>query len=89
MSLHSSVEANFLKQIMKFKGDLEDMKMEMNVKDELYNVILRELISEHQCGMEDIKMETIFLQEINSIIIKEVAWEFRQVACKRLTLLTS
>ncbi|XP_008796779.3 WPP domain-associated protein-like [Phoenix dactylifera] len=75
MSLHSSVEANCLKQIMKFKGDLEDIKMEISIRHELYNVILRELISEHQCSMEDIKIETVSLQEIDSVLIKGVAWD--------------
>ncbi|XP_008794443.1 WPP domain-associated protein isoform X1 [Phoenix dactylifera] len=75
MLLHSSVEANFLKQIMKFKGDLEDVKMETNIRDEFYNVVLRELICEHQCRMEDIKIETICLQEIYSVIIKGIAWD--------------
>ncbi|KAG1348239.1 WPP domain-associated protein [Cocos nucifera] len=75
ISLHSSVEASFQKQIMKFKGDLEDMKMEISIRDELYNIILRELISKHKCIMEDIKFETISLQEIDSVIIKGVAWD--------------
>nr|XP_010907331.1 WPP domain-associated protein isoform X2 [Elaeis guineensis] len=75
ISLHSSVEPNFLKQIMKFKGDMEDMKTETSIRDELYNIILRELISEHKCIVEDMRIETISLQEIGSVIIKGVAWD--------------
>ncbi|XP_010923691.1 WPP domain-associated protein [Elaeis guineensis] len=75
MSLHSSAEANFLKQIMKLKGELEDLKMQTNIRDEFYNILLRELICEHQCRMEDIKIETICLQEIYAVIIKGVAWD--------------
>ncbi|KAM0937276.1 putative WPP domain-associated protein [Dioscorea sansibarensis] len=70
MTLHSSTEACLLKQVKKLKCDIRDMKFETSIRDELYKVILRDFITQHEHNQEDIEIEAKIAQEIDSIIFR-------------------
>ncbi|XP_072988929.1 WPP domain-associated protein-like [Typha latifolia] len=72
MSLHSSSEANFLKQIGKLDDELEELKVKVDIKDVIHYKILRETVGKYQCCMEDINIQTSVLQETCSIIFKGI-----------------
>lgn len=70
MSLNSLVECNFLKQIKHLKGELDNVKIETRIQDELQGITLREAISEIRCAMEDVKVEAIIKQDIYSTVVR-------------------
>ncbi|XP_073005890.1 WPP domain-associated protein-like isoform X2 [Typha latifolia] len=74
-SFHSLSEAKLLKQIKNLEGEFKDLKIEGNIRDELYQTILRELIDDCRNTMENIDTQTNILQETYSIIFGGVIWD--------------
>lgn len=57
MSLHSSLEANYSKQLMKLESQIDDVKIESYLNSKLYNTVLRGLNDEHQYILQDFEVE--------------------------------
>ena len=69
-SLRSSLEAKFLQQIKKLKGDLEDMKVEASIQDELHGILLKEVIGESKCAVEDVEIQARIVQDIYNTTVR-------------------
>nr|CAD1841500.1 unnamed protein product [Ananas comosus var. bracteatus] len=75
MSLHSSLEATLLKQVKNLKGEVEDLKVEGNVKDVVDRSILRGIFNDYSCFMEDIEIQNNIMQVTYSILLQGVFCE--------------
>ncbi|XP_058071607.1 WPP domain-associated protein-like [Magnolia sinica] len=71
MSNHSLAETNFLKRIKKLKCDMEDLKIDAFIQQEIYKTVLRELTKKTKREMDDADIEAIFMHEISAIIFQE------------------
>lgn len=69
---HLSVaEANFLEQIKKLKCDIEDLNVEVFIREEIHKSMLRELISKINDNINDADIHTIFMNEISMVVFRE------------------
>ncbi|XP_008799091.2 WPP domain-associated protein-like isoform X2 [Phoenix dactylifera] len=77
-TLHcSSIEEKFSEQIKKLKLDIEDIKLEASIRDEIQKIILREWVGELIDDMECLDMEclddtysTIYRKSIEDVIAR-------------------
>ncbi|XP_042463244.1 WPP domain-associated protein-like isoform X1 [Zingiber officinale] len=74
-SLHSSMEANYFRQIRKLESDLEDVQMEAKIRDSLCSTILRGFIHECNHTMKDTENEIHSTIEIYTTIFRVVISE--------------
>ncbi|KAL4200713.1 hypothetical protein AMTRI_Chr02g254940 [Amborella trichopoda] len=68
MSLHSLTETNFLKQIKKLRCDIEDLNVEIFIREEVYKDVVRELGIEFRGVTNDFLIEASVIEEIYAII---------------------
>ncbi|KAJ6797694.1 WPP domain-associated protein-like [Iris pallida] len=72
ISLQSSAETNFLTQINKLTGSLEDMKIEASIRSDFLTIIFKEVLGEYICNREDIEVEAKLVQEIYITAIRGI-----------------
>lgn len=71
MSQHSLAEAKLLKTTANLKAAVEDARFEALIGEDLFAVILREVVDEIQCIAEESQMENSIMHEIYNSILKE------------------
>ncbi|XP_029121568.1 WPP domain-associated protein isoform X2 [Elaeis guineensis] len=67
----SSIEAKFSEQIKKLKLDIEDIKLEITIRDEIQKIILREWVGELIDDMECLEMESKTTHDTSSTIYRK------------------
>lgn len=74
-SIHSSMEANYFRQIRKLESDIEDVQTEAKIRDSLCSTILRGFIRECNHTMKDTENEINSTIEIYTAIFRVVISE--------------
>lgn len=71
ISHHSLSEANLLKQIRELKCDIEDARIEISVREDVFNCIIKELTDRTKCAIEESHMQLVVMLEMYEIIFRE------------------
>ncbi|CAN6454385.1 unnamed protein product [Victoria cruziana] len=71
LARQSSIELSHLKQIKKYKSELEECEMKGFITNDVCITVLKELILDHACGVSDSDLATIFLHELDELILQE------------------
>lgn len=75
ISLNSSLEAKYLRQVKKLESDIEVGRAEANFRDAICNTILRGLIDDHRHAMLDTEIEVKFFIKIYSTMFRGVIYD--------------
>ncbi|KAL5977113.1 hypothetical protein ACLOJK_021455 [Asimina triloba] len=71
MAHHSRTETSFLKKMLRLKCDMEDLKIDAFIQEEIHKILLRELTGKMQHDMCDTDVEAILMHEISAILFRE------------------
>ncbi|RWV95846.1 hypothetical protein GW17_00041490 [Ensete ventricosum] len=75
ISLNSSLEANYLRQVRKLESDIEDVEAEANFRDAICNTILIGLIDDHRHAMLDTEIEIKFFIKFYTNMFRGVIYD--------------
>lgn len=70
MLLNTSLNNSLLEQIEKLKGCLEDLNLEVALKEKYDFIIWKEVIGNHKFQIEDAEMERNFVHDIYSVLLE-------------------
>ncbi|XP_031500202.1 WPP domain-associated protein [Nymphaea colorata] len=71
LTRQSSTELSLLKQIRRYKFELEECEMKGFIMNDVYITVLKELILGHECEITDSDLAAIILHELGELILQE------------------